>query len=492
MATRRDQLQSYQFLLQRVVSALVYRKTDPAQSPFRRAGGAVFGGIMISVLALAITMVIGLFATNFGKNRDWMKGGAVVLDEDTGATYVVYPPDKLVGEEGLPPQRLYPALNFTSAALLAGTVDTFAVSTASLTGDDIPPRGMTIGIPDAPNSLPATDNLRTGGWSVCSQPAESGSGTGEPRSFLFVADHPDGGDKVASDEALYVKAEVSGDEYLVWNEHKFALNQNAIDGLQLDNPSPVADAYVDGTPEGQPLETPSVPDLGAESALSGYKVGKVLQIGEKYYVARSEDVGSITEVQAQMLLFNDDVKEKAYDGDTPSIDTEESLGGVKTEDLKPTPDDPASPPADKPEVTATGSDGTGTCVIYKSGLEAGEVRVGMTIKDDLGIDTQQVAGSSALADRVIVEGGAGVLVASGNADNGAGAQLLVTDNGHAYPLEGKETVTVLGYGKVTPTPVSPELVKLLPQGSGLSVEAARANAFDSTVSGGDDSASDEN
>ncbi|MEN3308214.1 MAG: hypothetical protein V7603_4416, partial [Micromonosporaceae bacterium] len=41
MASRRDQLQSYQFLIHRVISALVMRETDPAESPLRRGVGAV-------------------------------------------------------------------------------------------------------------------------------------------------------------------------------------------------------------------------------------------------------------------------------------------------------------------------------------------------------------------------------------------------------------------------------------------------------------------
>ena len=36
MLTRRDQVQSYQFLVQRVISALVIRETDPLTPPFRR------------------------------------------------------------------------------------------------------------------------------------------------------------------------------------------------------------------------------------------------------------------------------------------------------------------------------------------------------------------------------------------------------------------------------------------------------------------------
>src|SRR5699024_3396388 len=139
MATRRDQLQSYQFLLQRVISALVYRKTDPAQSPFRRAGGAAFAGVMLSVLALAVTAAIGLFVDMFGSNTDWTEGNAIIVNKDDGSQYVVYPSDAdLENDESgdLPEQRLYPVLNYTSAALLAGTTETIYVNSADLISEE--------------------------------------------------------------------------------------------------------------------------------------------------------------------------------------------------------------------------------------------------------------------------------------------------------------------------------------------------------------------
>ena len=60
MASKRDQLQSYQFLVQRFVSALVMHETDPAHLPFRRLAGAAFASVMVAVLALAGVGIYGL------------------------------------------------------------------------------------------------------------------------------------------------------------------------------------------------------------------------------------------------------------------------------------------------------------------------------------------------------------------------------------------------------------------------------------------------
>src|SRR5215510_10773577 len=105
MATRRDQLQSYQFLTQRVISALVMRETDPRQSPLRRGIGAVFVGLMIAVMTAAGFGVYGLL-TKVGGN-DWKTQGAVVVEKECGASYVY-----LNG-------KLYPALNYASALIAA-------------------------------------------------------------------------------------------------------------------------------------------------------------------------------------------------------------------------------------------------------------------------------------------------------------------------------------------------------------------------------------
>ena len=60
MASRSDQLHSHQFTLQRVVGALAMRDPDPASSPMRRIGGALFLGVMLAALGLAAVGVYGV------------------------------------------------------------------------------------------------------------------------------------------------------------------------------------------------------------------------------------------------------------------------------------------------------------------------------------------------------------------------------------------------------------------------------------------------
>src|ERR1044071_2646345 len=106
MATRRDQLHSYQFLVQRVISAFVMREADPPQSPLRRGVGAVFAGIMVTIILAAGCGVWGIF-NKIGGDQ-WATNGSVVVEKETGATFVYF--------DG----RLHPTLNYTSALLAAG------------------------------------------------------------------------------------------------------------------------------------------------------------------------------------------------------------------------------------------------------------------------------------------------------------------------------------------------------------------------------------
>jgi hypothetical protein len=73
-------------MVQRVVSALVLRETDPPQSPFRRVATAALASVLVAVVIAAGFGVYGVF-TNRG-DRSWRTDGAVIVEKGTGAVYV--------------------------------------------------------------------------------------------------------------------------------------------------------------------------------------------------------------------------------------------------------------------------------------------------------------------------------------------------------------------------------------------------------------------
>src|SRR6476660_2650409 len=155
MASRRDQLLSYQFMVQRVVSAFVYRDADLAQVPFRRAATTLFISVMLAVVTLGATAIYGLVVK--GGKTGWKNPEAVIIEKETGARYVYL--------DG----HLHPVVNYASARLILKQANpqVIYVSTASLKDA---PRGAMLGITGIPDSLPPTGRMLTNSWTLCSQP----------------------------------------------------------------------------------------------------------------------------------------------------------------------------------------------------------------------------------------------------------------------------------------------------------------------------------
>ena len=89
---------------------------------------------------------------------------------------VAGPGDRYVIVDG----RLHPALNLASA-LLVGGGQSAQVRPSVL---DQLPRGLPVGIPDAPDALPPKDRLTAAPWTVCAVP--SGAATLPPQVTVRV------------------------------------------------------------------------------------------------------------------------------------------------------------------------------------------------------------------------------------------------------------------------------------------------------------------
>ena len=118
MWTQRDQIQAYQFLRRRLVSALVAADANHPVSPSRRLVLGTVLGLAVALLVTAVFGIIGLLNPSGGK--DWLAGGKVIVEEGTGARFVL-------GADGV----LHPVLNYASARLLAGGNGDATVSVSS-------------------------------------------------------------------------------------------------------------------------------------------------------------------------------------------------------------------------------------------------------------------------------------------------------------------------------------------------------------------------
>ncbi len=463
MAGKRDQLQAHRFLVQRVISALVTRETDPEQPPLRRPWLAAGGSLAIAVLVLVGWGVYGFVVP--GGNRAWRTGEAVIVVKETGARYVYV--------DG----RLHPVLNYASALLALGQHgQTRTVSRESLTGV---PRGPRIGIPDAPDALPGPRGVLRAGWSLCSAPGADETGATVDDSVLLAGTEPAGG-RPLDDRALLVEVPEVGDQYLVRNGYRHRIRRSdAVPvalALRAPTPARVGPAVVDVLAAGAPIAPIAVPDAGKPSAAvpgrADLRVGQLVVAATagdavQHYLVTAGRLRPISPLQFDIQLA-DGRTARAYPGVDP-VGVPLNLTAAAAARMETPP--AASPGAAPDRRPAFAGPAETICVTYDAGATTARVRVGATLPPaDATVRTPgRTAAGLPLADRVFVPPGRAAL-----AEVGAGTLVLVTDQGRGYPLAGREVLGMLGYGGVTPARLPDGLVTRVPLGSVLDPVAARA------------------
>ena len=455
MATSRDRLQAHQFLLQRTVSALVTRETDPEQPPFRLPAGAAVAGVVVAVIALAASGVYGLLSP--GGDHSWQDGKSVIVEKETGTRFVY-----LNG-------KLDPVTNYASALLALGShAATTSVSANSLTGV---PRGPRIGIQDAPDALPGPGQVLRDGWTLCSQPGTDLTGATTYRSALLVGHQAPGGTPLG-DRALLVQTPETGDEYLVAGgyRHRIAAADAVTVELALGSAprTRVGAAVVDVLPVGAPLTPIPVPDAGKPSqAVPGRPdllAGQLLTMENQYYLAETGQLRPITPLEYEI--------QRAYRPTTGAY------GGAEPFPVRLSPIEvsgatvaarPAAaetdPPAARP-VFATGSDRV--CLTFAPGASVPSTSVGDELPPPANTTPGRTAGGVALADQVLVPPGTAAVVEVMPSDQApAGTYAVVTDLGRAYPLGSPDILDSLGYRGIPPVRIPAGLMARVPQGPGL-------------------------
>ncbi|GGJ95638.1 hypothetical protein GCM10010123_26860 [Pilimelia anulata] len=441
MATRQEQLDAYRFAVGRVVAALLLREPDPARSPLRRAAGAVLAGLLVAALGVAVAAVAGVVAG--GGQRDWRAPNAVLLVKETGARYV--------HRDG----RLYPVANLGSALLLGDGAAPRRVAAATLTGV---PRGLPVGIPGAPDALPARRALLTGPWAVCALPGD------RPRALLYAGRPPAGGTP-AGDGGVLVSA--GGAEYLVWQQRRHRLLRpdtvRAALGWTGAPAAAVPAAFVNALGAGPDLDGRPLPGTGRPvRALRGARVGDVYLVPgraggvDQYAVAVPGGLAPLTPVQASLLLAAADRGDGAPRPLTPAA----YAAAPRRPPLSP----PGTGPASAPRLAAAGT----LCALVPDERGAAEVRLAVP-----GVDPAAgVSAGPGGVSRVVLPPGGGVLARSAPAPGVDGALLLVTDLGRRYAVVDDRAQRALGYGGVAPVRLPAALVALLPAGPALDPAAA--------------------
>lgn len=469
MASKRDQLQAYQFLVQRVVSALITRETDPEQPPFRRPGVAAIGSIVLAVLILAGFGVFGLLVP--GGKTAWQDGKSVILEKETGTRFVY-----LNG-------RLHPVMNFASALLALGNnAEVKRVSRRSLADT---PRGPMIGIPGAPDSLPDRKQLLGGGWSMCSEPVPDATGSMVDESVLMVGTGPAGGRQVG-DSAVLVREQESQNQYLIWRGHRHLVRRSeasiVIPALQSVPWATIGAEVLDALPAGDPITPIRLPKIGAVSqAIPGYrglKIGMLLYSdtsgGRQHYLVERARLRPISPLQHDIQRSFGPTAE-AYGGRQPTGVPIGLLAIGKARIAGVPPEVPGRMPRRRPAFVGTRGDGSALCATYRPGAAIPTLGVdgGLPDPDPMTATAGRAGQGIPLADRVVVPPGTAALVeAMPSATAPSGAIGIVTDLGIHHPVPAAQTLNAFGYGDAPRVRLPAGLVARIPNASALDHDAA--------------------
>ncbi len=437
MASRQDQLHSYQFMVQRVVAALVMRETDPPRSPFRRVAGATLVGVLLAALGVGGAAAYALIVP--GTSGKWRNESAMIVEKETGALFVYRE------------ERLHPVLNQASALLILNRpgVQTISASRNSLAAA---PRGATLGIPGAPASLPAAKGLHRAPWVVCSSDAES---------TLVIGGTTTGGGTPLGDRGLLVTSPANA-LYLLFHGRKHLIRQpGAVLPALVWSGRPqtaVAQALLHAIPSGEDLVTPPVPDRGRKFA--GRTVGQLFGVrsGDRIdaFVLTSDGLAAVTPLQAALLLAAPETAAVQGRAELLPLTPGELAALVQDRQVRPFAAG-AGLPAAVPELldAVSGLACTTSETTFTTGNTLPEAPAALRTS------SSSPAGT-VLADKIVVAPGGGALVRTDT-----GNLTLVTDLGrrHALPVAG--VLSGLGYQGVEPVTVPGEFVGLLPVGPAL-------------------------
>jgi type VII secretion protein EccB len=309
----KHQVSGWRFLLNRIEHALVRRDASMVDDPGRGRSMALLVGVALACVCVAGAAVLGFF-----KPAKVVGDSKIVADQDTGALYV-----NLSG-------RLFPALNLTSARLIAGSPDRpVRVPPEELANY---PRGPWVGIPGAPGRMVGTTD-RDSDWAACDSAQTGKAGpldpsTGLPSAALSpVRTTAIGGPltidgdsvrELAADEARLVRRD--GADWLVYRSENNGIVRATIDlketpvvlALGIDTTAPVmpvSEGLLNAIPEAPALTVPQIPGDGSEVTLTSggtARIGAVQTVASpgrpaSYYLVTQQGLVQVSPVLAAMI-----------------------------------------------------------------------------------------------------------------------------------------------------------------------------------------------
>ncbi|MER5947753.1 type VII secretion protein EccB [Streptomyces sp. NPDC001904] len=493
MASRRDELNAYNFSRKRTVASflkpLPNGSVESAPKPLKHA----ISGIVMSVVILAGFGACGMLSPVAPKGWDTPEAGIIVTDP-SATRYVVLKSGKK-DKNGKDIPVLHPVLNLASARLLlnpknSGDGSVKTIKEKFLDSSNIA-QGSMVGIPYAPDRLPSDKDAGTAKvWALCQQTSASTTDKSSVQQTVFVLNQKDarkvtekGSGKLAGNQALYVR-DKRGTPYLVSSRGvAYELKTSTSGDLPSlirtlfgdgAEPSTVTDDWMNTVRKSrQAISMPTVPGDGQASQAAGvpakYRTtGTLLRVnnGQHYLVERDRLI-PVTAFQTALL------KETLADSRTETVkqtdiqpDTTGKLAGGETW------------PTQAVSLANGGRTDT-SCSVYGGGSATD-----LTTWAGTSLPVKSIAASASS----YVSPGSGLLYQEREGTSGTGFNYLVTDTGLRYFLpvnndsgkdkSGSDQEEVnrnkvrLGYEKAQKVTVPSQWSGLLPSGPDLTTEAA--------------------
>jgi type VII secretion protein EccB len=453
MATTREQAEAYNYEGRRQATSLMTGEDEARRDPRRRINRVTAAGVLVGVLVMAGFGIAGFLGA--GRGPALPESGGVLVS-GTGDRYVVI--DK----------RLHPALNLSSALLVGGGSLT-QVRAGAL---DALPRGLPVGIPDAPDALPQPDRLTAAPWTVCAVP--SGAPTLPPEVTVGVGLPEPSAGRVEPGSAV-VAVEGNGALWLLHDGRRYRLVDNAavLLGLQAAVPVPLPNPLLDLLPEGSPIVPPKLPDHGkpAEGLPPQWVVGDVVRdeaggVVRQSFAVLGDGLSPVSDLTAALLVASGGREARAAP----------AAVSAARQSLAPPPGR-RDWPARVPRAVAPQRDQP-LCLSTTPGDPAGDapwtVRMSMPgVVVGAGQEPVHTTGNvPGVVDHIVIPRGAGALVRASTASHGDGALTLVTDSGQRYAVPSPDAAVRLRYDPATARTVPAPFVRLLPAGPALDPEVA--------------------
>ncbi|SDP42085.1 type VII secretion protein EccB [Lentzea jiangxiensis] len=439
MQTQKDHVHAYQFLMQRMTTALTVGDPSNMEPPTRRGRAGLITGAFVAVLIVIGFGVYGLIVP--GGSTAWKKKGAILVEKESGTRYVFLD------------NMLVSTPNLASAMLIQGNGNRVEViSRKSLEGLA---RGPRMGIQGAPDTVPAAKEILPPSWLLCpTTPAEGG------RPGLVVNFVPDERNEPLPDDRYAPVQSADGKLFLIWRGIKYQVPDDkalVVFGLTATRAPRVPAAWLDLVPDGPALTPAPVPKAGGPGlTVAGEKrrIGDLFTHDpgngtEQRYVLLDRGLAPLSATEFELM--------KAQPGRTPvKIDAQSVLTAPFSPDqsmLTRLPDVAGKKPLDGT---------TGHPCLRQEGR--GNEVVSRVVT---------VPGADRWSAGVRIPPSRGLLVAKMPIPEGRKTpeRHLITDRGKRYLVPDDDSIQALGLGGVQPVPMPTEVLSTIPAGPVLTRSA---------------------